>query len=838
MAGKVSVKIYRGIGITFILFLLVFVVLLLTAVYIYTHKSQPQARGEIVVKGIERPVVIVRDGRDIPHLYAAGGRDLFFAAGFVQAQDRLFQMDLYRRAAQGRLAEWFGPSALPSDRLARTIGFYRIAEKNLLNAPPESLEALESFQKGVNALVTRRGRNLPIEYSRLRSSFEPWKEEDSLAIAAYFAWKESAGFRSELVRLAALEKLGDEKGMELLRAGVPDEGGIPLGGAAYKRPPESVLAIGDLKALLEADAALRSAGQLEAWQGISSSALAIGGSRTAGGSPILYISLDSEMTLPNPWYAMHLSGGGMNALGVTHPGLPYIINGRSEKTAWAAVPSRADNQDVYLEKIDPATGRYARGDSWEEFSAVEEKIFAYDPARKGLEGHDFKFRVGRHGPVLNDALEKADGGARYFLCLKWTGREATDPVGAFIQAASSPDKGSFLSASRREGCPAREWIFADSEGNYGWQLSGLVPVRSRHDGALPVPGWTGDFEWQGYVPSTELPGAFNPEEGMVVLANGPVRCPGPFVYSISRDFDERGREDRLKELLGEGRDEKEKRPLDIKSLSKALRDPLSTRALKTLPLLMGAMEGRTSEDETLDRTYLQLKDWKGEMEVDSSAALIFSKTMDGMGRRLLEDDLGPELYEVFSRESLSIPLIDGILLNKIEYFIDDKKTDDIESPDDIILWALGSAVAEITTDHGARMSTWKWGDVQVLDLRHPLAMTGEIRKAAGMLSVNVSPFPLPGGQGSIFGGYNSSGGDYRVTSGTNLFFASDLDVSETTLTSYPGGQSGQPFSPYYADMLKAWPGGEGPVLMDRAKVEDSMSGRLSLLPHEPASGKI
>jgi len=450
-----------------------------------SRRSLPGLEGIVELSGLEDTVEVLRDRFGVPQIFAGNERDMFFAQGYVHAQDRFFQMELGRRAGHGRLSELIGESALELDRLARTVGFGRIAASVEKNCPPETHEVLEAYSAGVNACLAAEPR--PPELLVLRHRPGTWSPADTAAWSVIMAWSLSASWESKLLNGAA----GEEDG---LRAQLDPGGG--------------------------------------------SNAWAVGSGRSASGSALLAGDPHLALGIPCLWYEVGLYGGPYSVVGASLPGTPGVVIGHNEEIAWSVTAALTDVQDLYVERFAEGDERsYEHAGALREAEVREEEI----PVRGRREPVVQKVRTTLHGPIVTDVL----GGERD-MALRWATPEPARLVEAGLAVNRARNREEFLDALRGWTAPNQNFVYADRKGVIGKALAGPVPMRNNHEGDHPVPGWDGEHEWDGFVPFEELPKDFDPAEGYIASANEapdavPVPIPGAYLPSY--------RKDRIEELL-------------------------------------------------------------------------------------------------------------------------------------------------------------------------------------------------------------------------------------------------------------------------------------------------
>ncbi|MDP8952449.1 MAG: penicillin acylase family protein [Actinomycetota bacterium] len=417
----------------------------------------PKLEGATELPGLENPVEVLRDRFGVPQIFAENEHDLFFAQGYIHAQDRFFQMELGRRAGHGRLSELIGESALEFDRLSRTIGFNRIAASTE-NGPPEALRALEAYSAGVNACLGVEPR--PPEL-RLLPRPEPWTPSDTAAWSLILAWSLSASW-----------------GLDLLGEPLDDEDRYNLGTSVNP--------------------------------GSGSNAWAVSPIRSATGSALLAGDPHLVLGIPCLWYEVGLYGGPYEVVGASLPGTPGVVIGHNDSVAWSVTAALTDVQDLYVERFSGASNLYEHAGQWREVGVREEEISVRGHRRPVVQ----RVRTTVHGPIISDL-----SGGKEDLALRWAAPEPPKLVAAGLAINRARDKEEFLDALRGWTAPNQNFVYADRTGVIGWALAGPVPVRKNHRGDRPIPGWDGRYEWEGFVPFEDLPKNFDPAEGYVASAN-------------------------------------------------------------------------------------------------------------------------------------------------------------------------------------------------------------------------------------------------------------------------------------------------------------------------------
>jgi penicillin G amidase len=741
----------------------------------------PRVRGRLVVAGLRAPVAVVRDRVGVAHVDAASMEDAAFAMGLVHAQERLWQLDLNRRVASGRISEIAGAQALPADRFLRRVGLRRIAAEEAELLDGETLAMLEAYAAGVNAVIGGR-RRLPVEFTLLRLRPEPWKPVDSIACAKLLALGLSCNWDAELQRLRLLGAVGPEVAARLHLV-YPQSNPTILANTARQAGPR---AGAELLELYSAAAAwLPSAvGASNAW--------AVAPSRTATGRPLLCNDPHLEPTVPSIWFAAHIrAGDDFETTGVTFAGHPFPVIGHNRRVAWGYTNSFVDAQDLIVEQFDSRGGsRYRTEKGWAESRVVREVIRVKDTSDAVEE-----VVITRHGPVV----ERCDdpGSGRWLgLALQWTALTPAHASRALLAVQRASDWDSFRQAFAGLDAPSQNCVYADVDGHIGYFCNGRVPVRRRTPSGLPVPGWDGDLRWQRFLGIEEVPQQLDPPDGLVITANNRIVGEG-FPYYIADDYMAGYRARRLHELLhGDHMDAEWMRTVQL--------DVLSPPAAEVSGLL-AAVSCSAPPAEAMRR---RLVAWDGHMAPGRIEPTMYQAFM----LRLAEHALRPlcaDAWGIAAGATLSHPVFEypgNIIGRATPLLVESWAAGDESLFDGLTTWpevaeqALEDAVADLGRTLGGKRR-WRWGRVHRIVLRHPLA----VRPLLGRL-LNAPSIRIGGDVDTVMATAQRPGADFatRVMAPS---WRQVLDVGAwdrgCTGILYPG-QSGHRASRHHHDLTKRW----------------------------------
>jgi len=779
--------------------------------YQYLRLSLPDTEGEIRIAGIAGTVEIQRDGYGIPHIFAQRDEDAIFGLGFAHAQDRLWQMEMNRRIAAGRVAEILGPGALEADRFLRTLGVRRAAEANLRGFDAETRRLLDAYAAGVNAFLAGNPV-LPPEFWLTGARPEPWTPADSVAWTKMMAWDLGKNWRNELLRMRLSKSLPLARIHEFV---------APYPGEA---PPE----IADLKALygsldrsavqLAQDAerllALAPGGGSE---GVGSNNWVVSGARSATGKPLLANDPHLGLTAPPVWYFAHLSVDGRNVIGATLPGVPAIVLGRNDRIAWGVTNTGPDVQDLYIEKLD-AAGNYLTPDGPRPFTVIEETLKV-----KGAPDEKLRIRVSRHGPVISDVSRAAsDPTPRgYVLAFAWTALLEDDRTmqwGHKIGRAGNWQD--FLAAARDYQVPQQNMVYADVEGNIGYIAPGRIPVRKPENdlkGLAPAPGWEAKYDWAGWIPFEELPRQYNPAGGRILTANEKITPPG-YAHFITSEWDPPYRAKRIGELL----DALPKH--SVASFARIQGDVLSLAMRESLPGLLATIP----RSDPARNALALLAKWDGSMTPDRPEPVIAWAWWREFTRALYADELGDAFAANWKARA---PFVASVLAGRGDHarWCDDVRTPAQETCAELLAASLESALAELARRYGADLQKWRWGEVHYARLEH--RPFGRQPLLARWFDIRV---PTPGDTYTVNVGRNDFVDDERPFASrhaASLRAVYDLADLERSLYIHSGGQSGNPLSPHYGAFTEAWAKNEYiPMTTARAVLDAEPHRLLRLTP--------
>ena len=782
-------RLLRRILATLVIAIVVLTLVAMGGTTLFLRRRFPTVNGTLRAEGLKAPVEVYRDRWGIPHIYAQNAEDLFFAQGYVHAQDRLWQMEFQRRIGHGALSEVVGEAALETDRFVRTMGLARAAEADLALLDDETRRILEAYTRGVNGFVETHQGTLPLEFTLLGFQPAPWRPVDSLAWSQVMAWNMEGNWEVELLRARLIQTLGEERARELLSP-YPDQG--------------SVIAPSEVKGYAGlGQPSLRRYDAIEAFLGLKGAGLGsnnwvVDGTRSATGKPLLASDLQTGIQMPSIWYGIGLHGGGFNVVGASLAGTPGVIIGHNDRIAWGVTGAGPDVQDLYIEKVNPANPNQVefRG-RWEDVGVVREEVRV-----KGWETPDvLEVRITRHGPLINGMVD----GLEQPLACKWGATAEPNRLFSGVLALNRARNWEEFRKALRDGAlPFQKVLYADVEGNIGCQTAGRIPIRANGQGLVPVPGWTGEYEWAGYVPFEEMPGVYNPPaHGIVVASDDEWEAP----YRVQR----------ITDLLTAGED------LSVEEFN-AIQADVYAIPVEWFSRYILQLEPQGWLQEWAMET---LEPWDVHTTADSSAASIYQVTYLKLVENTFEDELGAELFGeylgVAAGHHTALARIIGEADNP---WFDDVTTAGRESRDDILQRSFAEALDFLGRQFGDEPPKWPWGRLHTVTFDHSLSSVSPLGRI-----FTCGPIPV-GGCGVTV---NQTGFSYEApfAAQTVASYRQIVDLGElaSSVSMQTTGQSGQPFHRHYGDMIPRWQAVEvHPMLWGKEAVAASREGLLILIP--------
>lgn len=770
------------IGLTGIL-LIVLIAGILFVKHLVT-RSFPDYEATITCPGLDQEVYIYRDEYGVPRIEAAHEYDAFFAIGVVHAQDRLWQMELSRRAGQGRLAEILGPDALDMDKLFRTYGFTSIVEKTLQELEPNLARLLESYSAGVNFIINSGKGRYPIEFDMLQFSPEPWEPLHTLLIAKLMAYELSLAWRVDVAMGQVFENIEYDLAMNAL-PGYPSRAPVIV--------PEELRNsrfAATCNEMLRIDSKYRKFAGIHGSH-VGSNSWVVSGDLTSSGKPMLAIDPHLGLASPSRWYELHVNAGErLNVGGMTFAGVPVVVIGRNNALAWGLTNVMADDADFYFEDIDTTgTPRYRVDNEWHDMIIREEIIQI-----KENEPVTYTIYETHRGPLVQSLLGVQPG--RWEdqpISMRWTVRAPTEELKAMygINKAASYDE--FRESLRYFSAPGQNFIYADTAGNIAYRPAVRLPIRPLGNPMLPFPGWDSRYDWSGYVPFEELPEIYNPPTGILATANNKI-VDDSYPHYIGAMWEPPSRIQRITEMLNNSE------VFLIPDFKRMQHDYVSVHAREVVPYILGAFEGEEISERDLSRSLSYFRNWDFYFGPEDVPSAIFNVFWVKLIENTFKPRMGDQLFnEYIGLPNIAIRALSDLLNSPDSEWFDNPGTSRRENRDDIIRKSLQDALQYLREELGDDIRTWRWGSMHTITFEHVFGQRSPIDRV-----VNIGPFPVGGAGTTVNNGEYMLFEPYENILGPSMRFIVDMAAPERAYTVIPTGQSGQPLHRHYKDQTPLW----------------------------------
>ncbi|MFH1112876.1 MAG: penicillin acylase family protein [Pseudomonadota bacterium] len=758
-------------------------------IYFFVMSLLPQGQSVVEIPGLTADVRVVRDSHGVPGIIGDNEEDLAHVLGYVMAQDRLWQMDYFRRAGRGTLAEILGRDYLESDHIMRTVTAGTQDAYSTARLGDRERKWVERFVRGINAYLAAHTLKPPVEFSLLEYRPRPFTPDDVMSIVRALAWYSSPAAEIDPVMASLPAKLGKERALDI----------FPTDPAA-----SAPFVVSDLLGWTpEGGMFSRSGGSPLPFRfpGLrGGSAWAVGPGRSRSGKPLVASAVYQVLTAPGFWYRARMAAGAFRLSGSFIPGVPVALAGTNGKVGWGSTLAYADDADLYMERFDADdASHYWRVDRPKRIREINETYRV-----RGRSKTSRSIRLTGTGPLVSDVV------AGKALSLRWTAREGLGVIEAFFGVNRATGGNEARSALKSLVAPCLNVVWGDDDGNFGIQTAGLIPIRPQgSDGIVPMPAWTGTYDWLGYIPFEELPAENNPAEGIAVVADG---RPGgnTYPYFVSCYWNDGGRQSRIESLLkNDGGHSRE-------SFQKILGDTGSPLAGSLTPEILKAFEGRAPGDKTRQDALRILASWDQKMTRDSPAAAVFGLAYQSLLEEMFRAPMGEDLYARFAgNPNLAGRAVKKIILGGAESWLGK------EGSLSLLRRSFEKAVSEGSGLMGNDPSKWAWGRIHSAEFRHPLTSRSRFLEAL----YHVGPVPLKGSGDTIdFAGWYPSH-PFTVTAGVSLTQIADMTDPPQVFGISPMGVSAHFFSSHYKDLTGVWL--QGRSFRDPVETADIRKGGFS-----------
>jgi penicillin amidase len=733
---------------------LVFFFMLLGAsilIYFAFRSSLPEIKDTVRIPGLSSGVTINWDKWGIPHIRAENEQDLFLASGFIQARERLWQMELIRRIAHGRLSEILGKPGLRFDIRSRVLGIPLAIERDYQKLPDEMKGLLAAYARGVNTYIDSIKWDWPPEFIILRHRPEPWRVEDTLAVKHLLALGLAADLTSELPRMNIM-KLTGKRGLEVLEPGIDF-------------PPDPEVRLG-----------LLFLGWMDQPAVAGSNNWVISGNLTESGQPLLANDPHLAISLPPIWMEMSLECPDYQVSGVTVPGVPMVVIGHNQHIAWGVTNSYVDVQDIYVEQVDWDKESYFRKGEWKPFSFRREEVKVRGEKNPTV----MNVRWVEEGPMLTPFLLNCE----MPITLRWTIYEGDQTVCGLYLINKARNWTEFTQAIRLFENPSQNFVYADIYGNIGYYLSGKIPVRKKESAVYPYPGWREDSLWTGYLAEEDKPNQFNPPSGFIVTANSNL-YPEGYAHYLSYDWLSPDRKERIRELI-------QARSKHSVETMMAIQNDVYSRKAERLKNVLSQVR---LSDPVAEEARKLLVQWNGEVR-GGLAPAIFEVFWDRLQDLTFRDDFRTYYEQIAEYFRVKEAGLERILDRPDSRWFDNKETEKVETREEMIEKALLETMAYLRKKFGRNQEKWDWAEMHSLHYRHILGQKWFL----GFF--NAGRFPMIGDGTTVRASFGTEG--WETTGGASCRLIVDLSDLDRSLSVITSGQSGHFLAPHYKDQISLY----------------------------------
>ncbi|MBL4674176.1 MAG: penicillin acylase family protein [Arenicella sp.] len=793
--------------------ILLLCVLLLSVGMVYfalPYLNSYQQDGEISFTELEQPVTVHRDKHGVPYVFAKSIADAIRAQGFVIAQDRVFQIEMYRAIISGKLASIVGESGVDSDIKMLVLGIHKNAERHFEFLNNENKNYLRWYAQGYNSFIANRSKEFPLELGLLGITPEAISVVDLLAVQHFAGFIQARNYEDEILSLNLDNALGTELANTLRPLNINPDRNTPV------LPPrrevnKSMEAVSSNTLIVNSGLT-----QPVALPASGSNNWVTGNSKSSNGMPILVNDPHLDATiLPGPWYPIGLFTPNISAIGANLPGVPGLLLGRTQHVSFGLTNAYGDSQDLYIELIDPDNPQnYMDGDISRPLVIERKTIKIKDQSTaNGIRETTIAIRHTRRGPIISDHKIFGIQSSKPIVFRSAAAEITSDSLG-FIDALTAKTVADVDLAFSKIDVLYINYVFADKFGGIGHRPTGAIPLRDNGETAKLAAAVD---DWKGFIPKADMPGQMNPSKDWLGTSNHDV-IPDDYPYYYSNHFSPNYRYLRTKELLNEAQD------ISAVQHWNMLKDVKNKHAEKLMPTLLALLENEAS----LTDLHRELSNWDYEDRIDSVAATIFHLTHEYLIRLTFEDEIPePLLKNLLKSRYYWLQRTDDLILSGESEWFDIKGTDKLETLQDLVIMAANMAKSNLVSQLGDDRSEWRWGNYHTVSFVSPLRLEGLGSDIFGGGTHEVS------GSGETLnrGQYSLNKGPYKSQWFSSLRMVADMSDDQKIMASMSGGNASRQFHPYFKSQLESWLNQEWvPWWLDKSSVEQNSKHKLQLVP--------
>ncbi len=755
----------------------------------------PAYSGETTTAQISSDVKIYRDSMAVPYIVAKNDDDAAFALGYVHAEDRLFSMDLIRRAGEGKLSELIGPKTIPFDEMFLTIGIKRTAEKILSQLDPVTLNLLQSYSNGVNLYIKQAKGKYPVEFDILNYAPKPWTPLDCIVVGRMMAWELNVSWWSKFAMMDLIQKFGYDKVKDIIPS-YPDNAPliIPEGKQKFQKISS---------AFMKTDEAFR---RFMGWTGthIGSNNWVVNGNMSASGMPIIANDTHLAFSAPGRWYAADIKTPDNNVCGFSLPGAPGIIIGENQHIAWALTNIMEDDADFYSEQLDSTRTKYLLNNEWDNLKVLKDTVKVKDSTNV-----IFKIYLTDHGPIVSDIhpynfVFKNKGIKEAIVSMHWLGNYVSNEILSIYKIDKARNWNEFKDALQTYAVPGQNFVYADKQGNIGYMFGAWLPERPANGFSFVYDGTNDKNDWKGFVPQNELPQLFNPPQNFIASANN--KTVKDYKYYITYLWEPSSRIERITELLNS------KQKHSVKDFEKYQMDFVSPYADTLTKYILNAFSTVKVTNAHLQLALNLLKNWNYEMNQFSQTPAIYEMFIKHLMQNIFLNKMGKDLFDEYVLvQNVALRSIIQLMHNPNSSWFDDPSTPQVETRDDAIRKSLDDALTELETKFGNDPAMWQWGRMHYVEFKHPFSGRSSIVDK----TLDIGPYPIGGDGTTIFNTEYSfaiglkdypefNHGEFENYLGPVMRYVYDFSKPDEINLIIDTGESGNFISKHYKDMTPLW----------------------------------
>jgi len=749
--------------------------------WLMLKSNLPEYEGKENVAGLNRRVEVFRDNYAVPYIYAKSQFDAAFSVGYLHAQERMFQMDIMRRAGAGKLSEVLGRETIKFDKMFRTLQINSVAKKALTSLDADTKKMLEAYSNGVNEYIRLHPEKLGVEFDILNYLPEKWKPEHSFVISKLLAWELNISWWIDVSFSNLLQRFSKEKLKDIL----PD---FPENAPTII--PQNIKSFSKIKTdLIQLDKDFR---EFIGFTGthIGSNNWVVGSSRSESGKPVIANDPHLSLQVPGKWYFASINSPEWKVTGFTLPGVPFVIIGKNNAISWVVTNVMADDTDFYVETLDDNKLKYQFNENWKNLSVIKDTIWVKDS-----QPIEIIIRKTHRGPIISDIHNYSFGDKNYtkaHLSMRWTAMEFHQDVNSIYKINKSSNWKEFNSALSKYSAPGQNFVYADSA-NIGYICAAKLPKRNNNSPTFVYDGKYSLSDWTGFVKFSEMPKLYNPKKGYIASANN--KTISNFKYHISNLWEPPSRIKRIKELLSS------KPKHCVKDFKNYQNDFYSNYAKEITAYILKAFKNVDVKDQNLNMALELVSRWNFVMEKESQAPAIYEVFFNQLLKNIFQDEMGEKLFKDYIFiANVPYRTVQKLLAEKYSSWFDNLSTENYETRDDIIRQSMVDALAYLEENVSTEIADWQWGRIHKVKFKHFFAGKNNFIDNI----INIGPFEIGGSGTTIFNTEYSLSRPYQNKLGPSMKYIFDFANKDVLQMILPTGQSGHFLSEHYSDMTNSW----------------------------------